>query len=282
MKRKRFATCRLLLRTMGAAGVALACREPATDVVMVGTIERTLVEVSAPVSEKLVAVSAVRGAHVAPGDLLARLDDTLARADVAAAEAALAGARARASVAAEEWTRAQRLERESVASHQSLDRARLERDQAAALVREAQARLDAARKRLADLDVVSPVAGVVDQIPFDSGERVPAGAVLAVVLADGQPWARVWLPERAVANVVPGTEADVRIDGRPGIWAGRVLDVGREPEFTPHFALTERERGHLVYETRIVLDDAALATLRPGVPAEVTIQLAPLRVEARR
>ena len=280
--RRKLETRSLLLCALSAAAVVVACHDGETDVVMVGTVERTLVEVSAPVSERLVEVGVSRGEHVAAGGVVARLDETLARAEVAAAEAALAGARARTVMAREELARAQRLERESVASHQSLDRAQLERDQADALVREAQARLDASRKRLADLRVIAPVAGVVDQIPFDVGERVPAGAVLAVLLADGSPWARVWLPERAVANVVPGTQADVRIDGRPGTWPGRVLDVGREPEFTPHFALTERERQHLVYETRIALDDAALATLRPGVPAEVTIRLAPLHVEARR
>ena len=46
--------------------------------------------------------------------------------------------------------------------------------------------------------------------------------------------------------------------------------MSREPEFTPHFALTERDRVHLVYETRVGIDGAP-ADLRPGVPAEVTL-----------
>ena len=51
---------------------------------------------------------------------------------------------------------------------------------------------------------------------------------------------------------------------------GRVLDVAREPEFTPHYALTERDRVHLVYETRVRIEDAP-ASLRPGVPAQVRL-----------
>jgi HlyD family secretion protein len=47
-----------------------------------------------------------------------------------------------------------------------------------------------------------------------------------------------------------------------------VLDVAREPEFTPHYALTERERVHLVYEARVAIEDSP-TTLRPGIPAEV-------------
>lgn len=266
-----------------AVGVlALGCREPSADVVLVGTVERTLIEVSAPISETLLEVSVTRGQHVAAGALLGRLDATLASADFAAAEATLAGARTASLVAEQDWQRARQLERQTVASRQALDRAHLSRDQGAALLREAEARLDAANKHLRDLTLVAPVAGVVDQLPFDPGERVPAGAVLAVLLADGPPWVRVWLPERALAGVGPGTPAEVRIDGVAETRTGSVLDVSREPEFTPHFALTERERGLLVYETRVALDEDAQPALRSGVPAEVTIHLPQAPREARR
>lgn len=267
---------------VGAGAMLLACRQPEEDVILVGTVERTRTEVSAPISETILQVTAARGQRVAPGQVLVRLDTTLARAELAAAEAALAGARTASLVAEQDWLRAQRLERESVASRQALDRAFLTRAQSAALLREAEARLDAERKRVRDLTVVSPVSGVVDQLPFDPGERVPAGAVLAVVLADGPPWVRVWLPERALAGVAPGTPAEIRIDGLSGPRTGHVLDIGREPEFTPHFALTERERGHLVYESRVALDADTEPPLRPGVPAEVTIRLSPPRVAVSR
>lgn len=267
---------------VGASAIFLACRQPDEDVVLVGTVERTHAEVSAPISETILEVTAVRGERVVPGQVLARLDATLARAELAATEAVLAGARTGSLVAEQDWIRAQRLESESVASRQALDRARLTRAQAAAQLREAQARLEAQQKRLRDLTVVSPVSGVVDQLPFDPGERVPAGAVLAVVLADGPPWVRVWLPERALAGVGPGTPAEIRIDGLSTPRTGHVLDIGREPEFTPHFALTERERGHLVYESRVALDADTEPPLRPGVPAEVTIRLAAPRVAVSR
>ena len=71
-------------------------------------------------------------------------------------------------------------------------------------------------------------------------------------------------------RVVPGTPAEIRIDGIGQALHGSVLDVSREPEFTPHYALTERDRVHLVYETRVRIHDAP-ASLRPGVPAEVKL-----------
>jgi HlyD family secretion protein len=247
-----------------------ACTPPAQDLLLVGTVERTLIELVAPVSETLLEVPVARGEAVRRGQVLARLDATLAEAEVAHAEAVIAGARTGLLTAEHELTRAARLHRSRVASVQDLERAQLARDEAGARLREAEARLGAARKRVADLVLVTPVSGIVDQIPFDPGERVPAGGVVVVVLDDASPWVRVWVPERGVARVGPGTAARVRIDGLGSALRGQVLDIAREPEFTPHFALTERDRVHLVYETRVRLEDAPPG-LRPGTPAEVTL-----------
>jgi len=245
-----------------------ACGGGRGDGVLVGTVERTLVELDAPVSEMLLEMRVHRGQDVHRAEVLARLDPTLVEADVANAEATLAGARTGLVTAENDLARMTRLHASRVASDQDLERARLSHDEATARLREAEARLAAARHRLEDMTITSPVDGVVDQIPFDPGERVPAGGVIVVVLDAAAPWVRVWLPEPRLAAVRPGTPAEVRIDGVATPLRGRVLDVAREPEFTPHFALTERDRVHLVYETRVALDDAPPG-LRPGIPAEV-------------
>jgi hypothetical protein len=84
------------------------------------------------------------------------------------------------------------------------------------------------------------------------------------------------VPETSYVRVLPGTPAEVRIDGIDPVLHGSVLDVARESEFTPHYALTERDREHLVYETRVEIEDAPMS-LRPGMPAQVWI-LAPRNV----
>ena len=262
-----------IVATPLACSIWMGCPEAPDDLLLVGTVERTLVELTAPVSESIVALPVARGQRVAPGDLLVRLDKTYALAEVARAEASVAAARTALFVAENELGRARELRRKTVASQQQLERAELSADEARARLRESEALVEAALKRTKDLDLVSPVAGVVDQLPFEAGERVPVGAVLVVVLADGKPWVRVWVPETSYARILPGTPVEVRIDGIEGVLHGAVLDVARESEFTPHYSLTERDRVHLVYETRVELDDAP-AFLRPGVPAQVTI-LAP-------
>ncbi len=265
-------------------GLLIGCGERSDVLELVGSVERTQVEMVAPVGETIAEVLVQRGQRVAAGKPLLRLDSTLTQARLAQAEAELAGARTSNRVAALELERIQRLLDQRVASDQELERAQLGRDEARARLRAARASLEAARKRVRDLELVAPASGVVDQLPYQVGERVPAGAVLVVLLSDEEPWVRVWVPETEVVYVRPGGPAEIRIDGvdglvgtDDGVLQGRVLDVAREPGFTPHYALTERERVHLVYETRVRILDAPEG-LRPGVPASVRVALVPALV----
>jgi len=268
---------------LGSAAALLCvagCGDATPELSLVGTVERTEVELVAPVSETLIGVHAQRGDRVEAGQLLVELDRTYARVEATRAAAALAAARSALLVARQEHERARRLRVDRVLSQQDLDRARLAEDEARARLHEAEAQVAAAKKREADLSLMAPVAGVLDQLPFDAGERVPAGAVLAVLLSDALPWVRVWIPEESQVRVAPGTPAEIRIDGIERTLAGRVLDVSRDPEFTPHYALTERDRVHLVYETRVSILDAP-SELRPGVPAQVHILVPPHVATAR-
>ena len=281
MRSRRGSAGARLARAVALLCVACAgCEDAAPDLSLVGTVERTEVELVAPVSETIVAVHVERGERIKAGRLLVELDPTYARVEVTRAAAALAAARSAQLVARQEHERARSLRSDHVLSQQDLDRARLAQDEARARVREAEALVAAAHKREADLSLVAPVAGVLDQLPFDAGERVPAGAVLAVLLSDAVPWVRVWVPEESFVRVSPGTPAEIKIDGLERTLEGRVLDVSRDPEFTPHYALTERDRVHLVYETRVSILDAP-PELRPGVPAQVRI-LAPPHVATAR
>ncbi len=239
---------------------------------LAGTVERTALELAAPSAEIIDAIPVSRGTRVSAGQIVVQLDTEVADAELRAFEAGLAAAQAALREGEREMTRAQGLRRSGVATPQALDRAQRARDEARAAVAEKEARLAQARRRLEDLTLRARTAGIVDQLPFEVGERIPAGAIAAVVLADEPPWVRVWLPARAVAQAKPGTRAQVSVEGRSETFEGHLEDVGREAEFTPHYALTERESAHLVYQARVVLDNAP-ADLRPGLPAQVRLRL---------
>lgn len=239
---------------------------------LAGTVERTSLELAAPISEVIVELPVAIGERVASGQMVVKLDSEVAEAELRAYEAAHSAARAAEKEARGEYERITRLRQANVSTQQALDKARRQLDEAAAVLAEKEARIAQAHKRLRDLNVTSLSPGVVDQLPYEVGERVPAGGVVAVVLADENPWVRVWLPARAVARITDGITAEVRVEGFDETMHGRVADVAREPGFTPHYALTEREGAHLVFETRIVLEDAP-ADLRPGLPAQVRLSL---------
>lgn len=260
----------LLRSACGVALLALVACGGSEVYDLAGTVERKNLELAAPVSEIILEIPVSLGQRVGAGEVVVRLDTTVAEAELKAAEAARAAAEALVKEQTTRFDRFQELRRRSVATAQDFDEAKRTRDEAVAILAERDARIAQAKKRLEDLTIRSHAAGVVDQLPFEAGERVPAGGVVAVVLAHEEPWVRVWLPARAVARISPEARAEVRVEGFDEVWQGRLQDVAREPEFTPHYALTERESAHLVYQARISLEGAP-AHLRPGLPAQVEL-----------
>lgn len=142
-----------------------------------------------------------------------------------------------------------------------------ELDQAEASVAQTEAALTDARIRLERLDVRAPVAGWVDALPYELGERPPAGGVVVVLLAERAPYARVYVPAAIRTAVAPGVRARVHVDGIVEPLDGIVRHVAKDASFTPYFALTERDRGRLVYLAKVDLVGAG--ELPTGVPVEV-------------
>jgi len=239
---------------------------------LAGTLERRTLEISAPISEIIVDLPVKVGEQVEKDTVIVQLDTEVVAAELTAHEAAHSAAIALLKEANGEFSRQDRLRRAKIATTQAYDTARRKRDEANALVAEKKARIVQGKKRLNDLTIRSRASGFLDQLPYEVGERAPAGGVVAVVISDEAPWIRVWLPTRAVARISLGQEAKVKVEGIATWFKGKVEHVSREPEFTPHYALTERETAHLVYETRIRLIDPK-RDLPPGIPARVILPL---------
>ncbi len=146
--------------------------------------------------------------------------------------------------------------------------------QARAAVAEAQGSLALARVRRERLTVRAPVDGRIDALPFELGEQPPTGAVVAVMLANSAPYARVYIPEAIRARVTDGSLAEVTVDGIDGTFVARVRTVAGDPVFTPFFALTERDRGRLAYLAELDLEDEKAADLPVGIPAQAIFRSA--------
>lgn len=88
--------------------------------------------------------------------------------------------------------------------------------------------------------IAAPRAGLVDSLPFRTGDQVPIGTPLAVLLVGDAPHARVYVPQPLRSRLAIGASATVFVQGSGTAYAGRVRSIRNEPSFTP---LLRPERG---------------------------------------
>jgi len=132
------------------------------------------------------------------------------------------------------------------------------------------ASLESEKKRLADLTIKSTRNGILDNLPWNLGERVTLGSPLAIVLAGKAPFARVYVPERYRVKIKTGDKLTVHVDGLEQAITGTVRWIATEPAFTPYYALNQEERSRLMYLAEVQLPESE-AHLPNGVPAQVEL-----------
>lgn len=130
--------------------------------------------IAAEVAGRLVSV-ADEGDQVARNDVLARIDDTLFKADVAEAQAEVASEQANLTFLRREVDRLQRLAKQNNAAQTQLELTLSQRDASHNDLEAAQARLQIARERLDRTVLRAPFAGVVVRRAKRAGEWVNGG-----------------------------------------------------------------------------------------------------------
>jgi HlyD family secretion protein len=220
--------------------------------------------------------------------------------EIAEARAALESARSQQETEANEYQRVQDLVGRKLLSQSALDQQRARRDSAAGTnkqaiarlnlllegtrveeVEQAEAALKQAQAALVELEtsaaryvIKAPRAGRIEAIPYKLGERPAAGTPLIVMLADGTPYARVYVPEPLRTKFLPGTRIHVHVDGRDAELNGVVRFVSAEAAFTPYYALTQEDRSRLSYLAEIDLEETAAAEVPTGMPVQVQLAAA--------
>lgn len=219
------------------------------------------------------------------------------REEVAQGQAQLAAALALRDQAAKDYARASQLLERGLIAQAQVDQQLQLRDSSVAAARSAQsaldllhagtrseqlsqagAALDAAREQLQQQEVLlerlkvrAPIDGVIEALPYRLGERPPLGAPVAIMLASGVPYARVYIPEPQRAALHAGAQLSVHVDGIATRFVGQLRYVAGEASFTPYFSLTQRDRSRLAYVAEIDLPEPAARDLPVGVPVEVTL-----------
>lgn len=248
-------------------------------------------------SRQQAAITAKAAAHVAEAQ--ANLDKYRNGArpeEVAAASAKLEGAKAALTESDATYLRAKNLVVKGLLSQASLDQALAIKNSNTAAVHAAkeqlliltngtrpedlliaeanvavmQASLASENIKLDDLTVTATRDGLLDNLPWNLGERVTLGSPVAIVLAGHTPYARVYVPEPYRVKIMAGDELIVHVDGLQTIITGKVRWISSEPAFTPYYALNQEERARLMYLAEEQLPDS-YSDLPNGVAVQVEL-----------
>jgi membrane fusion protein (multidrug efflux system) len=250
-------------KAMGEAGAAMAASMPPTTVTATpaaedvwgdsltapGSLEAVQgVTVAAETPGKVVKIAFEPGATVQSGDLLLQLDTTTEEAQLQAAEATAALARANLE-------RARELRQSNTNSPADLDAAD-------AQAKQAQAQAESIRTVIAKKTIRAPFAGRLGLRLVNLGQILREGDNITTLQTLDPIYVNFSLPQQQLAQLVPGTAVKITSDATPGkVFPGQINAVSPEVDVA----------------TRNIRVQATIAnsseTLRPGMYATVEVVL---------
>lgn len=239
-----------------------------------GTIEGTNVLVGTKIPGRIKTVLFQEGDKVKPGQLLATLEDAEAAAQLDQARAALELARANQQDAQADFKRNQPLFKQGIISDQQFAKVAIRLKTAQAGLNQAKAALDLAQTQFNNAKIFSPISGTITQRLTEPGEIIAAGSPAASIVNLDDIWVKVYVSEPQLGLVSLGDEADIKVDSFPQqVFKGKINNISSEAEFTPKTIQTKQERVQLVFGVKIAIANTE-GWLKPGMPADVVIQLA--------
>lgn len=230
--------------------------------------------------------------------VLAELEAGARSEDVAQGRSAVRAAARRLEDATREVARARRLYEGGAISRESLDRAETVEELAAAAMDQAREQLGVlesgtrpervaaqraavesaeavarqAEVALENATILAPSDGRVTIRHREPGETVQPGLPVLTVLNPSDRWVRIHVPENQIGALSIGQAAEVTSDTFRGrTYAGRVVFIASEAEFTPRNVQTREERVKLVYAVRVQIENDPAFELKPGMPADVRL-----------
>jgi HlyD family secretion protein len=267
-----FAVYRLKFSPVPVIAHKLSTGEVRGEIMGTGTLEaRVKTTISPRIQERLAEVLVDQGDWVKGGQLLARLDDSETRQQVAIAEATLSAARATVERVRADETRAQAVLQQSKLDHrrttellagkiaaqadfdkavEALHVAEADLKRAESAIVEAERQVLTAEKNLlyqkehlTFTEMRSPFDGLVTRRDRDAGGIVVPGASVLQVVATNEIWVSAWVDETATAGLRIGQPASVIFRSEPAKrYAGEVARLGRE---------ADRETREFVVDVRV-------------------------------
>jgi len=281
---------------------------PAGIVSSNGRLEATEIDIATKLAGRIEAMLVQEGDFVERGQVVARMDTSVLRAQLREAQAdsnrarmALATANAVVEQRRNELTLAQSILRRSkqLVDGHFISVEKLDSDQAqfnvatatltAAVSQVAQAKAAVAaagatiERIQADIDdsvLRAPTAGRAQYRLAQLGEVLPAGGKVIGMLDLADVYMTLFLPEDKAGRLAIGSEARLVFDAAPQyVIPARVTFVATEAQFTPKTVETATERQKLVFRIKAQLDPQLLRAhwtqVKAGVPGTGYVQVDP-------
>lgn len=234
-------------RSRTFSGVSEAARELRISFKVAGTITDLPIQV---------------GDRLAPGDLIAALDEAPFGLEADRAEAALIQARANERNANANYQRARDLYENGNASRTDLDAARAAAESASAQVRSAENSTELAKLNVSYARIEAEEDCSVASVGVAANENVGTTTPIATLNCGEGLDVRVNVPESLIGRLETGMPASIRFDALGAeVFDGRIVELGvAAVQNASSFPVTIR------------LNDAQSSALRAGMAAEATVQ----------
>jgi HlyD family secretion protein len=136
----------------------------------------------------------------------------------------------------------------------------------------AEGELKLAEARVAEREVRSPAAAVVEVLDLRPGDLVPANSPVAKLLEADQLYVMVYVPQSEIGKVRIGQAVDVKVDAYPKeTFKATVEQIRQQAEFLPRNVQTKEEREHQVVGVKLRIENPA-NKLRAGISADVRFE----------
>ncbi|PBB30580.1 efflux transporter periplasmic adaptor subunit [Mesorhizobium sp. WSM3868] len=212
---------------------------------------------------RLTEVLVAEGDHVKAGDVVARLDDLLLKAQLAEQKAAVEQAQATLDSALSAAARANKLLASNAVSVETAEDKATAVKTGKAGVDQAQAAAERLQAQLDRTTIRAPFDGIVSSKPAVTGSIVQAGTELMKIVRDGRLEVGVLVPEKVLTAISAGQPANI-VDASGRAFSGSVSQVAETVNATTRLGT--------VY---VAVGDGS--GLKPGMFARVTIETAASR-----
>ena len=144
---------------------------------------------------------------------------------------------------------------------------------AKAQLKQAQAAQEEIAARIEDLQIKSPIDGVVLTRTVEPGEVISPGATVLTVVNLEEVYMRGYVPEGQIGSVRVGQDAQVFLDSAPDRpLAAKVTAIDTEASFTPENIYLKDDRVTQVFGLKLSIDNPQ-GYAKPGMPADGDILL---------